>query len=160
MIRIKLLSIVTFLFLVGCSTDHSHSGKKENISYQNQQLIESTSDEKKYENFLSEIERGNKALISSSPLFIKKTDAAKSLSLKYALSKAVKNNPDEVMKLIPESFSIKEICTIPYIEESIEVELEHINASILSLSQSTASTDAHSQCVSVYQTLKEKITKQ
>jgi hypothetical protein len=46
------------------------------------------------------------------------------------------------MRLVPEFFSISDLCKIPYIEETIEAEVRHVNESLSALGGSTESSDA------------------
>lgn len=111
-----------------------------------------------FQSLLDKIERGDEILIRGSSLLTQWIDASTSLSLRYSLSRAITRDPDAVMSLVPEVFSISDVCTIPYIEETVEVELKHVDESLSALKRSTESTDNHIECVKVYKKIREEIT--
>ncbi len=49
------------------------------------------------------------------------------------MSRSLTKNPEAVFSVVPEHFSLQDICTIPYIEAPINIELEHIDKSIQAL---------------------------
>ncbi len=110
---------------------------------------------------LDRIESGDEVMIRNSYLLSKWADASTSLSLKYALSRALTKKPDAVMSLVPKYFSVRDICTVPYIEAPLEVEFSHISKSISALNRSPKSkTEAvYRQCIDTYKEIKEKISK-
>ncbi len=115
---------------------------------------------KKYEKVLDKIESGDDVLIRNSYLFKPWVDASTSLSLTYALSRSLTKNPEAVFSVVPEHFSLKDICTIPYIEVPINIELEHIDKSIQALDNILKDkTDSKvSECMFFYKKIRKKIT--
>lgn len=112
-----------------------------------------------YQEVLQRIEAGDEVLISGAPQLAQWTDASTALSLRYSLSRAIIKNPDDVMGLVPDSFSVSELCTIPYIEESIAVESNHVDQSILALQNSSKPSEAHQECIEIYKSLSRNIEK-
>jgi len=113
--------------------------------------------DQKYDYFLDRIEEGDDVLIRNVYLLTPWVDASTSTSLRYSLSRALVHNPDAVMSLVPEYFSITDICTIPYIEAPIDVELEHVNVSIKALE--SISNSGHVECLAIYKKLRADITR-
>lgn len=129
--------------------------KMEGEDYYNY-LIEN----KEYEKVLDKIERGDDVLIRNSYLFKPWIDASSSLSLTYALSRSLTKNAEAVFSVIPEHFTLQDICTIPYIEAPINVELEHIEKSIQALDKilKYKSDSRVSECMSFYKEVKKNLT--
>ncbi len=157
--------IKTFLvsmLLVGCATNTDHSReiifklKSEGKNYYSQ-LISN----REYDRLLDKIEAGDETLIRGAYLLSPWVDAATATSLKYSLSRALTKKPDAVMSLVPKYFTVTDICTIPYIEESIKVELNHINSSIRALKRMPDGGRSvhYIECVDIYQKLKKNMTK-
>lgn len=157
--------IKTLLFsmlLIGCAANADHSKeiianlKSEGRSYYNQLILN-----QKYDDILDKIESGDATLIRGAYLLLPWVDAATSTSLKYSLSRALTKKPDAVMSLVPKYFSVTDICTIPYIEESIKVELNHINLSIRALEHALNGDHPihYSECLDIYKKLKKNIIK-
>ncbi len=156
---IKVLLIITFLS--GCTTDIDRSEEiVTQLKSGDKAYFNNLFSSREYDTLLDKIEHGNIILIRSSYLFLPWVDASTSLSLKYSLSRALIKNPDVVMNLVPKYFSVTDICTIPYIEESINVELNHINASIVSLKELSGNNITNSvlECISIYEKFKKNIT--
>jgi len=156
---IKVLLIITFLS--GCTTGVNRSEdivtqlKSGDKAYFNNLFSSS-----EYDTLLDKIERGDEILIRSSYLFLPWIDASTSLSLKYSLSRALIKKPNAVMNLVPKYFSVTDICTIPYIEEPINVELNHINSSIIALKELSGENINRSvvECIRIYEEFKKNIT--
>lgn len=144
--------------LTSCATDIDESKrimtelKSGDKHYFNQLFLSG-----EYDKLLDKIEHGDVTLIRSSYLFLPWIDASTSLSLKYSLSRALIQKPEVVMGLVPEYFSTIDICTIPYIEESLKVELTHVEKSIIALKQISKSsvTDSVIECISIYEKFKK-----
>lgn len=151
--------ILIFLFVGGCSFSGKSERIAENIKMQGKPYFDHLVSTQQYESLLNKIENGDEVLIQSSSLLSKWVDASTSLSLNYSLSRAITIKPDSVMQLIPEFFSISDICTIPYIEAPIEVELRHIQESLSALESSTKPRDVHIECINTYRKISENITK-
>lgn len=103
-----------------------------------------------YDDLLDKIEAGDEVLIAGAPTLIPYVDASTSVGLRFSLSRAVKHNPDAVMQLIPEYYDANQLCTIPYIEQSIVVELRHVWDSLAALRSSSNRTAAHIDCIEIY----------
>ncbi len=115
---------------------------------------------RQYDVLLDNIEGGDVVLITNAFMLNRWADASTSLSLKYALSRAITKKPDEVMSLIPKYFSVSDVCTIPYVEGTIETELSHIIQSLAALSQSKkANNNIYRQCIDIYEDIKNNLTK-
>lgn len=64
------------------------------------------------------------------------------------------------MSLIPDHFSVDRICTLPYIEAPLKVDVAHVNASIKALNsflEKRPSNEA-SDCLDIYQRILEDLT--
>ncbi|MBN4080216.1 hypothetical protein JYT31_00990 [Beggiatoa alba] len=158
----KAIKILLFsLILLGCANNEDRTEeivarlKSEGESYF-LQLVST----REYEKLLDRIEGGDAMLIRSTYLLAPWVDASTSLSLKYSLSRALTKKPNAVMGLVPKYFSATDICTIPYIEESINVELSHINASIKALEKISDKniTNSSVKCISIYKDFRTNIT--
>jgi len=153
--------ILIIILLTSCTTDIDQSEeiitqlKSGDKEYFNQLFLSG-----EYDRLLDKIEHGDEILIRSSYLFLPWIDASTSLSLKYSLSRALIKKPEGVMELVPKYFSVIDICTIPYIEESLKIELTHIDKSIIALKKLTKNNNASSviECISIYEQFKKNIT--
>ncbi len=152
--------IFIFLFVSGCSfASNSSEQIIRKLESEGKPYLSHLVATKQYESLLDKIENGDEILIRGSSLLTQWVDASTSLSLRYSLSRAIARKPDAVMSLIPEFFSISDLCTIPYIEETVAVEFKHVNDSLSALERTTESTDVHLECINTYKTIKEDITK-
>lgn len=151
--------VLTLLTIAACASEvrNPHS-MMEMLEQEGQPYFQELVSSGQYDAFLDAVEGGSEKHIAGSAVLANWADASTSVSLKYALSRAIINNPDAVMKLIPGSFEVGEICTVPYIEESIEVELRHVRESLLALNSSIRESQAHAQCIHVYQRLESHIS--
>ena len=155
----NIFHILIFLFVGGCSFSGKSERIAENLKVQGKPYFEHLVTTQQYESLLNKIENGDEVLIKSSSLLSKWVDASASLSLKYSLSRAIIIKPDSVMQLIPEFFSVSDICTIPYIEAPIEVDLNHVQESLSALESSINPRDVHIECINTYKKIRENITK-
>ena len=149
------MKIFSFIFLLlllsSCVTIHSPSNKIiARLKIEGKPYFEQLVESQEYDSLLEKIESGDDFLIHEAIVLSQWVDASIGLSLRFALSRAIIKNPDAVMSLVPETFSVDELCTIPYIEESKTVELNHIEMSIAALENSSPSTIAHSECLKNY----------
>lgn len=103
--------------------------------------------------FFDEIEKGNVAAIRASAIAAEFSDASVSLALRFSLSRAIVYSPDAVMALIPEVFSVSDLCTIPYIEASREVESDHVRNALTALESVGYISDAHAGCIRIYKAI-------
>jgi len=144
-----LKTILISLTLLGCTVNDERT---ENII---QRLMAT----QKFDALLDRIEGGDEELIRNAHLLGKWTDASTSLALTYALSRAAIKKPEAVMGLIPEYFSVSDICTVPYIEESLETELAHIDAALSSLHRSSEAPagGVYARCIEIYEGLKARM---
>lgn len=157
----KQITYILILLLTSGCTFSSNSSEQtiRKLESEGKPYFEHLVATKQYESLLDKIENGDEALIRGSSILTQWTDASTSLSLRYALSRAITRNPDAVIRLIPEFFTISDLCTIPYIEDTVEVEFKHVNESISALERSTKLTNVHIQCLSIYKKFREDITK-
>jgi len=144
------------LFSDGNSEDVINKLKKEGIPYFRHLIMN-----QQYDLLLDKIEGGDVVLITNAFMLSRWADASTSLSLKYALSRAITKKPDEVLSLIPKYFSITDVCRVPYAEETIEIELSHVVRSLAALSQSkkAKTNNIYRQCINIYKAIKNNITK-
>jgi len=156
----KCICFFILLFVSGCSLESGVSEKIiEKFELEGKSYFDHLVATQEYESLLDKIENGDEVLIRGSSLLSQWVDASTSLSLKYSLSRAITKKPDAVMSLIPEFYSVSDVCTIPYIEAPIEVELRHVHESLSALKRSNKSNDAYIECIAVYQEIKENIAK-
>jgi len=153
----KNIYILFFLLLGACSFSGKSERIFEKLESEGKPYFEHLVSTQQYESLLNNMENGDEILIQSSSLLSKWVDASTSLSLKYSLSRAITIKPDAVMKLIPEFFSVSDICTIPYIESPIEIELLHIDKSLSALEGSENPSHAHIECIDMYNKINENI---
>jgi hypothetical protein len=148
------------LFISSCTSEEISSEEMiKKLEVEGKSYFDDLVSTRKYESLLDKIESGDEILISGSSMLKQWADASTSLSLKYALSRAITKRPDSVMKLIPEHFSVAELCTIPYIEESIEIEKKHVRESLSALEGSTNPNDSHVECINIYKKISKNISK-
>lgn len=146
------------LLLMGCTDSSDHSEeivarlKSDGKSYYDELIAN-----RKYDYLLDRIEAGDDLLIRNAYLLISWVDASTSTSLRYSLSRALIKNPDAVMNLVPEYFSVTDICTIPYIEAPMDMELKHVNASIGALERISDKkfSSSYLECLGIYKKLSE-----
>lgn len=157
----KLIKHIFILLMVsGCSMGGIGSNEIiENLELEGKPYFDQLVFTREYESILNKIENGDEILIGGSRIFAQWVDASTSLSLRFSLSRAIIRSPDSVISLIPDVFSASDLCTIPYIEESIEVELRHINESLSALDRSNDSSESHVECINIYKKIKNDITK-
>ena len=149
-----------FIFVSSCSMGDTRQQEIiERLELEGKPYFDQLVSTNEYESLLNEIERGDDILIHGAPILSLWSDASTSLSLKFSLSRAIIQNPDSVMNLIPKYFSVSDLCTIPYIEESIEVEFKHINESLSALENSSNFSESHTKCISVYKKIKNDINR-
>ena len=103
-----------------------------------------------YDTLLDQIEAGDDVLIAGTPTLAPHVDASTATGPRFSLSRAVKHSPDAVMRLIPDHYAAEQLCTIPYMEESILVELRHVWESLAALQASDKQTAAHVDCIAIY----------
>lgn len=145
---------------MGCTNGIDHSGeivarlKADGKGYYDELIAD-----RKYDYLLDRIEAGDDLLIRSAYLLTPWVDASTSTSLRYSLSRALIKNPDAVMSLVPEYFSVTDICTIPYIEAPIDVEMKHVNESIRALEgiSNKEISSSHLECLDIYRKLRADI---
>lgn len=151
--------VLTLLTIAACASEiQSLPGVMERLEQEGQPYFQELVSSGQYEVFLDAIESGSGEHIAGAAVLANWTDASTAVSLKYALSRAIISNPDAVMKLIPGSFAVGEVCTVPYIEEPIEVELRHVRESLVALNASAEPSQAHAQCMDAYQVLESNIS--
>jgi len=151
-------SLLVLVLLSACVSSHNSSKDIiQRLEVEGKPYFEQLVESKEYDNLLDKIEGGDDFLIREAAVLSQWVDASVGLSLRFALSRAIIKNPDAVMSLVPETFSVDELCTIPYIEESKAVELNHIEMSIAALEISSASTTAHYECLKNYKMIMQKI---
>ena len=153
--------ILIIVFLTSCTTGINRSEKiATQLQSGDKEYFTQLFSSGEYDKLLDNIERGDTILIRSSYLFLPWIDASTSLSLKYSLSRALIKKPEIVMELVPKYFSVTDICTIPYIEETIKVELNHVNKSIIALKKlpKNSITSSVIECINIYQKLRKNIT--
>ncbi|SDU04038.1 hypothetical protein [Halopseudomonas salegens] len=153
-------TIFVIALLAGCSA-HSNTDSNniiEQLATKGQPYFEHLVATSQYESLLGKIESGDEHSIRAASVLSQYADASKSQSLKYALSRALPKNPEPVMTLIPEYFSVSDICTVPYIEESIDIELRHIRDSIAALKNAQASSPAYIECIDIYKNIESKVS--
>ncbi len=156
-----LIAIFFVISSIGCSSNTLRSEDVvAKLELEGKPYFRHLVDTRQYESLLDSIENGDEVLIRNSYLLSQWADASTSLSLKYALSRAVTRKPDAVMGLIPKYFSVSDICTVPYIEETPEVELSHVTKSLSALGRSpkAKSNSIYRQCIDIYKKIKRNIT--
>ena len=77
---------------------------------------------------LSQIESGNNDWLNVAQSLREHTDASATRGLIYAVSFALKNSPNNVLSILGDKYSVKEVCGSPFIEEDIEYELGFLKA--------------------------------
>lgn len=151
--------VFTLLTITACASETLIPHRViERLEQEGQPYFQELVSSGEYETFLDAIESGSEEHIADAAVLADWTDASTSVSLKYALSRAIIANPDAVMELIPGSFAVVEVCTVPYIEESVEIELRHVKESLDALKRSTGGSQAHVQCRHAYQRLEANIS--
>ena len=150
--KMKIFSFIFILLLLStCVTISSPSNNIiDKLKIEGKPYFEQLVESQEYDGLLDKIESGDDFLIREAAVLSQWADASIGLSLRFTLSRAIIKNPDAVMSLVPETFSVDELCTIPYIEEPKTVELNHIEMSIAALENSSTSTIAHSECLNNY----------
>ena len=157
------LSALALLLASGCAIDHAKPDESSSeailkrIDEGGKPYFQDLVRTGEYDDLLNAIEAGDEVLITGAPRLIPYVDASTSTGLKFALSRAVKHNPDAVMKLIPEHYDANQLCTIPYIEQSIVVELRHVWDSLAALRSSSNLTAAHADCIEIYMQAEQSI---
>lgn len=149
---------LVFLLVSGCSFAGSGSGGTvERLELEGKPYFDHIVATGEFESLLDEMEGGDEVSIRASSLMAGWADASTALSLRFALSRALVRNPDAVLGLVPGVFSASDLCTIPYIEESMEVELRHVDESISALERSATSGGAHGECMAIYMSIREEM---
>ena len=158
---ISLWVFLTLLFLSGCWAVAENSEKTvEHLRSDGKYYVEYIVEKNKFEKLLDRIESGDEILIMNSHLFVPWIDASNLTSLHFSLSRALIENPEAVMSLIPRYFSVSEICTIPYVEGSLEVEKKHVSRAIWALESVAKSelTPSYFECLGIYKNLQTIIS--
>ncbi len=156
------ISIYTFVvfFIVGCTFGSEGSEKIiKRLESEGKPYFVHLVTTQKYDQLLDKIENGDDYLIRASSVLTQWVDASTSLSLRFSLSRAMTKNPGAVMSLVPNFFSIPELCTIPYIEPPIDLAIKHINDSISALSSYSNSNGSYIKCINIYKEISKNITK-
>lgn len=139
------------LIVSGCSFGGTSSGKMiGKLEQEGRPYFDHIVSTGELESLLGDIEEGDENSIRASSIVANWVDASTALSLRFALSRAIVRNPAAVMDLVPRVYSASDLCTIPYIEASMEVELRHVNASISALERSPTPGAAHAECITIY----------
>ena len=150
---------LAFLLIVGCSSARSSEQTINQLQLQGQPYFTQLVATGEYDALLESIEQGDKKLIAVAPQLARWADAANAEGLKIVLSRAVTKQPEAVMRLIPETYSVTDLCTIPYIEESLAVELKHINNALKALQNAKEQSSARTECINIYKELNERLAK-
>ena len=152
------LFVILLLFGYGCNSIAIDSDViVKNLRDYGKKYFQKLINTQEYENILDKIEKGDIVLIKNSHLLKQWVDASTATSLRFALSRAIIKEPEAVMNLVPKYYSATDLCTIPYIEETFEIELLHVNNSIASLSAVTnrKSNTSAQQCIDIYMNIKK-----
>jgi hypothetical protein len=158
---INLWVFLTLLLLSGCWAVAENSEKTvEHLRSDGKNYVEYIVENNKFEKLLDRIENGDEILIMNSHLFLPWIDASNLTSLHFSLSRALIENPEAVMSLIPRYFSVSEICTIPYVEGLLEVERRHVSRAIEALESVAKSelTPSYFECLGIYKNLQTTIS--
>jgi len=78
-------------------------------------------------------EYGHREAIEIAPELIRYSDASLTESIKNALGRGLTKNPRAVLRLVPQYFSLEEICTVPFFEAPQDIEEIHIRQVIENL---------------------------
>lgn len=156
-----ILSVILFPLLSACFHEKPyHEQLSENLSLKGQKYFEDIVLSGEYETILEKIESGDINFIKISGDLVKNVDASSSTALRFSLSRALTKSPLEVLSLVPNSFSVSEICTIPYIEVSTDEEMQHVKSSILALSSVSDNNPNRASCLNIYKKIEQDITGQ
>jgi hypothetical protein len=91
-----------------------------------------------WERLLDKIDTGADAWLEVARKIRPGTDAGATLGLKVSLAIALTHNPEGVLKMVPDTFPMEEICTVPFIESSKAKDMAHIRKVRLALKRVTS----------------------
>jgi len=113
----------------------------------------------RYDQLLGFIESGDERFIKLTPRIRPYVDAASSEGLSIVLARALLHKPELVLGMVPEQIDIQELCTIPYIEETIEVERSHLHAALKALQRvkNPELEKRKSECLIEFERIKKNI---
>lgn len=156
----KYIQFFFFFLLIACTAKNNQSQEIiERLKAGGDKAYKEMSDSGEFDQYLTQIENGDAFSIANAHLFKQYVDASNSLGLRFVMSRAIVNNPKAVLEVVPEHFSIDNVCDIPYIEPEQEVINNHINGAIKAL-EGLSNQDAEViKCLEIYNDLKKRFVK-
>ena len=128
-----LLSIFTVFLLCSCAYSSEIENFRSKLNAQGKPYFEKMQKTGEFDYVLHLIEYGNAEAIKFSPQLKKFSDASATESLKISLGRALNKNTLAVLEVMPNNFTVEEICSVPFIEAPEDIEIIHINQAIFNL---------------------------
>ena len=128
----RLAASTLALLVVACASGTKGTVTPEHIdgeieSHGARTTIEKLQGSQAWEESLQRIEEGDAEWLELAARLKTGADASSAVELDFSVARALKNNPQGVLKLLEGPFEAADVCTIPYIEASREVEMQHLN---------------------------------
>lgn len=109
-----------------------------------------------FDKCIDDLIAGDEVLIKNATL-LRKCASASGIVVTFAMSKALINNPEAVLSMIPEHFTVDEICTTPFIEpDDMSIVVDHINNSIKALEGVSDQNALVKECLNEYRALQKR----
>ncbi|MBS0352022.1 MAG: hypothetical protein JSR33_12750 [Proteobacteria bacterium] len=111
---------------------------------------------KKWDAVLDKISTGRSSCLALAAKIKPYTDAANSESLNLAVALAMPKNPNGVLSLVHDHFTLEEVCTVPYIEADDKLVKQYLKVTIHALSSRSLTNKLASSCLKILKPLYEK----
>lgn len=130
-----LLSIFSILLFCSCAYSSEIECFKKGLNSQGKPYFEKMHETGEFDYVLYLIEYGNAEAIKFSPQLKTFSDASTTEAIIISLSRALNKNPLAVLEVMPNNFTVEEICAIPFIEAPMDIQNIHVNQAIYNIQQ-------------------------